>query len=200
MPKISGKDIISETTEKIIRRSVVISSITVLVKVYNVPLNNLKLLDMELPAALFDVVLLVLVAYFTYSLIINWVGDLLAFRLWYRESSIWSEFGTQMKLDKNFIRGGIPLLLRLYHLEKNKKWPIDFSKLDEETRKDYQDFKTNVELYYVRLEHAGTRFSVLSSFGHYYVWIQSFLFPLGLSLVAVYLLIKYGTFTPPPRF
>ena len=85
MPKISGKDIISGTTEKIIRRSVVISSIAVLVKVYNVPLTNLKLLDMELPVALFDVVLLVLVAYFTYSLIINWVGDLLAFRLWYRE-------------------------------------------------------------------------------------------------------------------
>ena len=110
MPKISGKDIISDNTEKIIRRTVVISSITVLVKVYNVPLNDLELLGMELPAALFDVVLLVLVAYFTCSLIVNWVGDLLAFRLWYRESSIWSEFGTQMKLDRNFVRGGIPLL------------------------------------------------------------------------------------------
>ncbi len=200
MPKVSGKDIISDTTEKVIRRTVVFSSITALVKLYNVPLNDLKLLGMELPAALFDVVLLALVVYFTYSLIINWAGDLLAFRLWYRDSSIWSQFGTQMKLDKRFISGGIQLLLRLYHLEKNKEWPTDFNRLDEETREEYTSFKTNVELYCTRLENAGTKFSVLSCFGHYYVWIQSFLFPIGLSLVALYLLMKYGSFTLPPNF
>ncbi len=200
MPKINGKDIISATTEKIIRRSVVISSITVLVKVYNVPLNDLRIIGMELPLALFDVVLMVLVGYFVYSLIINWIGDLLAFRLWYRESSIWSQFGTQMKIDKDFCRGGVPLLLKLYHLEKDKEWPTEFSKLDEKAREDYKDFKTNVQLYCTRLEHAGTRFSALSYFGHYYVWVQSFLFPLGLSLFAIYLLVKYGSFNPPPRF
>ena len=200
MPKVSGKDIISDTTEKVIRRTVVFSSITALVKLYNVPLNDLKLLGMELPAALFDVVLLALVVYFTYSLIINWAGDLLAFRLWYRESSIWSEFGTQMKLDKGFIGGGVQLLLRLYNLEKNKEWPTDFNTLDEKTREEYTNFKTNVELYCTRLEHAGTKFSVLSCFGHYYVWIQSFLFPLGLSLFALYLLMKYGSFALPFKF
>ena len=200
MPKFSGKDIISEATEKIIRRTVVLSSITVLVKAYSVPLNNLKLLDMELPSAVFDVVLLVLVAYFSYSLVINWIGDMLAFRLWYRENSTWSEFGTQIKLDKSFIRGGIPLLLRLHELEKNRRWPTAFAELDDAAKTDYQDFKTNVELYCVRLEHAGTKFSALTIFGHYYVWVQSFVIPLGVSLVAVYLLVKYGNFTPPPRF
>jgi hypothetical protein len=158
MPKFSGQDIISEATEKTIRRSVLLSAVAVLAKVYVVPLNDLKILGMELPAALFDTVLFILVLYSAYSFIINWVGDLFSFRLWYRESSIWSEFGTHMKLDKRFIRGSIPLLLRLHELEKNRQWPAVFSELDENSKKDYNDFKTNVELYCIRLEHAGTSF------------------------------------------
>src|SRR6266480_1935388 len=121
MPKVSGKDLISDTTEKTVRRLVVISAIVALVKLYKVPLNDLKVLGVELPAALFDVVSLALVLYFLYSFLISWLGDIAAFRLWYRESSIWSEFGTNMKLDKTFLHGGLQLLDRLYHLEKNQK-------------------------------------------------------------------------------
>lgn len=55
---------------------------------------------MELPTALFDSVLSVLVVYHMYSLTINWLGDLAAFRLWYTESSIWSDFGGDMRLAK----------------------------------------------------------------------------------------------------
>jgi len=200
MPKVSGKDIISETTEKIIRRLVVISLITILVKAYSVPLGELKVLGVGLPASLFDVVSLALIGYFSYALIISWIGDLLAFRLWYRESSIWSEFETRIKLDKTFIRGGVDLLLKVYHLEKNKEWPSDFSTMDENIRKEYQDFKTNVELYCVRLENAGTKFKALSWFGHYYVWIQSFFIPVALSVIAAYFLFKYGSIFPPSRF
>lgn len=199
MPRISGRDVISESTEKVIRRTMVIGSAAVLVKLYDVPLNDLKVLGIELPAALFDTVLLVLVAYSAYSLILNWSGDLLAFRLWYRESSIWSEFGTNMKLDKTFLRGVTPLLLRLHELEKGRKWPAEFAEMDEISRKEFADFKANAELYCLRLEHAGTRFSILSFFGHYYVWFQSFILPLAICATATYLLVKHGIFAPPTR-
>jgi hypothetical protein len=199
MPKVGGKDIISETTEKTIRRLVVISAVTALVKLYSVPLNDLKVLGVDLPATVFDVVSLALILYFLYSLVINWAGDLAAFRLWYRESSLWSEFGTQIKLDKTFLQGGLPLLKKLYHLEKNQQWPSEFAAADDETKREYQDFKTNVELFILRLEHAGTKFRTLSWFGHYYVWVQSFLIPVGLSTYALYLLFRYGHIIAPPR-
>ncbi len=199
MPKVSGKELISETTEKVVRRLVVTSSVAFFVKAYDVPLQDLKVLGAELPAGLFDIVALALVLYFGYALIISWVGDLLAFRMWYRESSIWSDFGIQMNLDKTFISGGVDLLMRLYSLEKSKEWPPDFASLDAKAKSEYQDFKTNVELYCVRLEHAGTKFRMLSAFGHYYVWIQNFLIPVCCSLLAVYMLLKYGDLRFPVR-
>lgn len=199
MPRVSGNALISETTEKVLKRTLVIASATVLTKFYDVPLNDLKALGMELPAALFDSVLLVLVVYHMYSLTINWLGDLAAFRLWYTESSIWSEFGSNVKLDKEFIRGAAPLMLKLHELEQNRAWPTSFQLLSEEDRRNFADFKTNVELYTLRLEDAGSRFSMLSKFGHYYVWFQSYLFPMALCVGALYLLYEYGTFAPPAR-
>lgn len=197
MPKVSGKDLISDNTEKIARRTVVVSSIVIFVKLYKVPLDDLKLLGMELPAELFDIVSFALVCYFIYSFIISWIGDLLAFRLWFRESSLSGIFGAPMKTDKSFLRGGTELLKKLYCLEKKEKWPSDFSELDEATKKEFQDFKVNVENYINRFEHAGTRFRALSLFGHFYVWIHSFLIPLGIGILAIFLLVRFGIFNPP---
>lgn len=197
MPKLSGKDIISETTEKVIRRTLVISAAAILTKWYEVPLSQLKVLGMDLPATIIDTALLVLVVFSVYSLIINWTGDLLAFRLWFRENAIWSMFNTNMKLDGKFISGGIPLLLRLHQMEKDGKWPVVYSELDDESKKDFESFKTNVELYCTRLDYAGQKFSVLTYFGQYYVWVHSFAFPVGLSIVALYVLVKHGQFILP---
>ncbi len=200
MPKVSGKDLISDATEKSLNKLLLFAAAAILAKTYQIPLGNMKLLSVEIPAAVFDVTLLVLTLYFFYSYIIKWVGDLMAFRLWYREASIWSNFGTNMKLDKHFISGGVDLLKTLSELEKKSEFPETFDKLDAGTRKKYDDFKTNVELYGVRLESAGTKFSSLSAFGHFYVWIQCFAFPVILAVFAIYLLIRYGQFLPPIRY
>jgi len=197
MPNISGKEVISESTEKATGRALVLAGAAILTKLYAVPLNDLKVVGMELPAALIDATLLVLVAYTTYSFLLKWLGDLMAFRLWYRESSIWSEFGTNMKLDRSFLRGAVPLLERVHALETANTWPVDASSIDQATKDGLRDFKTNAELYCARLEAAGTRFTSLSVFGHYYVWVHSFAIPLALSVSAIYLLLTYGSFTMP---
>lgn len=199
MPRVSGKALISETTEKVLGRTLVVASIAVLTKLYDVPLNDLKALGVELPVALVDSVLLVLVLYYMYSLTVNWLSDLAAFRLWYSESSIWSECGSNMKLDKSFIRGALPLMLRLHELDNNGEFPSAKAEVSEQDRQALNDFKTNAELYALRLEHAGTRFSLLTWFGRYYVWIQSYAFPIFWCAFAVYLLLRYGTFAPPVR-
>lgn len=200
MPRVSGKALISDTTEKVINRTLIVASTAILTKLYDVPLNDLKALGMDLPAALVDSVLFILVIYHMYSLTVNWLGDLAAFRLWFTESSIWSDFGSNMKLDKTFLSGAVPLILRLYDYERKAAWPNTYDEIPKEVQQELIDFKTNVELYTVRLEHAGSRFSTLSMFGRYYVWFQSFLFPMTLCAVALYLLFLYGTFTPPARF
>jgi hypothetical protein len=197
MPKFSGKDVITESTEKAITRAMVLAGAGILTKLYAVPLNDLKVLGMDLPASLVDATLLVLIGYTTYSFVLKWVGDLAAFRLWYRESSIWSQFGTNMKLDKEFLRGAVPLLERLNTLETTGDWPASGAAIDDETKKALKDFKTNAALYCLRLEYAGTRFNLLSLFGHYYVWIHSFAFPIALSVAAICLLVRHGTYVLP---
>lgn len=199
MPNISGKSLISETTEKVLARSLVVFSAAILTKLYDVPFKDLKALGMQLPEPLVDTVLLILVIYYMYSLTINWLGDLAAFRLWFKESSIWSQFGSNMKLDKDFIKGVTPLLVRLHEMEKQGNWPADYSKLSDQDKKDLADFKNNAELYTCRLDHAGTRFAVLSWFCRYYVWLQSYVFPMLLSVFALYLLVRYGSFAAPTR-
>jgi hypothetical protein len=47
VPKLSGKDVVSESTEKIARRTLVVGSATALAKLYDIPLAF-----MRLPAAL----------------------------------------------------------------------------------------------------------------------------------------------------
>lgn len=74
MPKFSGRDLISETTEKVIRRIIVLSTITILAKSYRVPLDHMKVFDVELPPALIDTVLLIGVTYLLYSLLIISTG------------------------------------------------------------------------------------------------------------------------------
>jgi hypothetical protein len=195
MPKVSGQEIISVSTEKSFRALVLVAAATILTKAYAVPLDEMSLLGAKLPQSLFDVALLVAVLGLLYVYVVKWLGDLAAFRLWYSESSIWSQFGTNMKLDKNFISGGIQLLLDLHEQQRAGMPPVE--KLPEEMKRRFEEFKTNVELYAVRLDAAGQKFATLSAFGHFYVWVQHFIFPVGLALFAVGLLLRYGSFLPP---
>jgi hypothetical protein len=197
MPSVSGKDLISDITEKAGRRLIVLSSLVILIKLYKVNLEDLSILGLSLPSELFDVVSLCLVLYMIYVLIINWVGDLAAYRLWYSESEIWSQFSTNMKLDGSFINGGTKLLRKLFALEKGGEWPEKFNDIPEDVRKEYEDFKINSELYIARLDAAGKKFGALTKFSSFYVWFQAFLLPIVFSAVAIYLLIRCGSFIPP---
>ncbi len=196
MPKISGQEIISEGTEKSQNRLLIFASAAILAKSYNIPLGEMKFLGVELPSAVFDVALLMLVLWFTYSFLVKWLTDLAAFRLWFVDSSIWSNFGTKMLLDRSYLSGGIELIKSLYLIDKK----IDsIDGIDDDTLKLYQDFELNVKLYSHRLSKVGTKFQVLSLFGHFYLWIQNFAFPILFAVIAIYLLCKYGSFTIPPQ-
>jgi hypothetical protein len=200
MPKISGREVLSEATEKSQARLLLIASVAIVSKAYQLPVEEMKLLDMEFPAAIFDVSMLLLVAWCSYSYLVKWVGDLIGFRLWYSESSIWSQFGTDMKLDKIFISGGIEALKAFHELQRAGLSQDVLKNLADDKKRLYEDFKTNVELYAVRLDHAGKKFKAVSVFGHFYVWIQGFVLPIGVATVAIYLLVKYGTFAAPLQF
>jgi hypothetical protein len=196
MPKLSGNDIISDLTEKYGRRLIAISFITILVKVYDVSLEKLSIFSLNLPPELFNIVALSLVIYFTYALVVNWLGDLAAFRLWFESNNITSEMGTEIKTDKTFINSGVSLIRRLYALEKGGEWPENYEGMEPEVKKEFEEFKLNTELFNVRLEAAGTKFSALSMYGHVYIWFQSFALPVGLGLIALHFLLCAGSIIP----
>lgn|SRR3990167_577448 len=199
MPKISGREVLSETTEKSQVRLFVVTSIAIISKAYQIPVDQIKMLGMEFPAAVFDISIMALVVWYAYSYFVKWVGDLIGFRLWYSESSIWSEFGTNMKLDKTFISGGIQALKAFNEFSRNQISPDQFANLPDDKRKLYEDFKLNAELYGVRLDYAGKKFITISVFGHFYVWVQGFLIPAILTGIALYLLLTFGSFYAPPQ-
>ena len=200
MPKISGREILSELTEKAQSRLLLVTSVAIVSKTYMLPVDDMKMLGMELPAAIFDVSILILVSWYGYNYLVRWIGDLMAFRLWYSESSIWSNFGTNMKLDKSFINGGIEALKAFNEIHQQGIRPDDFAKLSPDKQRLYEDFRTNAELYAVRLDYAGRKFKAISAFGHFYVWVQGFILPMGATSLAIYLLFKYGTFSAPMQF
>lgn len=124
MPRVSGQEIISESTEKTFRALILVSAAAILTKAYDVPLDEMVLLGATLPQSLFDVGLLLATTGLLYTYVVKWLGDLAAFRLWYSESSIWSMFGTNMKLDKTFIDGGVALLRELTRPETSRNGAI----------------------------------------------------------------------------
>lgn len=199
MPKISGREVLSETTEKSQVRLFLVASIAIISKAYQLPVDQIKMLGMEFPAAIFDISILALVVWYGYSYFVKWAGDLIGFRLWYSESSIWSQFGTNMKLDKTFINGGIEALKEFNEFSRNQISPQHFANLPDDKKKLYDDFALNAELYGERLDHAGKKFKAVSAFGHFYVWVQGFVIPAILTGAAIYLLLKYGSFYAPPQ-
>jgi hypothetical protein len=196
MPKLSGDNIISDLTEKYGRRLIAISAITTLVKVYDVNLEKLSILGLSLPPELFNSVALALLIYLIYALIVNWFGDLAAFRLWFDSNNIRSQLGTAMITDKVFISGGAALILKLYALEKGDEWPASYDEMEPEAREEFNQFKRSVELYIVRLEGVGKKFSMLSFYSRIYIWFQSFILPILMSLLALYFLLGLGSIVP----
>lgn len=189
MAKLSGKDLMSRATESSGRRLIGVSSIVILVKAYDVDLGDLSILGLTLPPQLFDVIATAMIAYYVYNLAINWGGDLAAFKLWFSEAQIWSEFKTNIKLGGGFLGGGQRLLIQLFELEHKDSWPENFDDLDEQLRRDYEEYKTNIELFIARLEAAGSNLKSLSRFARFYIWFQSFLFPLAFAIAAGLLLL-----------
>jgi hypothetical protein len=197
MPKVSGKDLISDLTEKNGRRLMVVSFLTLIIKIYNVDLSDFLVFGIKLPSALFDRVAWALIIYFTYALCVNWIVDLAAFRLWFDSNQAFTrEFGTFVRLDKNFIAEGTELLTKLYKLENAQSWE-NFEDLDPDIREKFIDFKTNVQIYCDRLNRVGQQFSSISKYGQFYVWFQSFILPILLALWAIFVLLHSGSFPLP---
>jgi hypothetical protein len=199
MPKISGREVLSETTEKTQTKLLVVAGVAILAKAYQVPVQELKVAGMEFPAAIFDVSMIATLSWLYYSYVIKWGADLIGFRTWYSETTIWTTFGTRTKLDKHFIGEGVKALKAFAELERASLTAEKFNQLPQDKKDLYESFHLNVELYGTRLQHAGTKFKLISSCGHFYVWVQGFIFPTILAATGLYLLVKYGTVTGPAR-
>lgn len=194
MAKIQGTDIISQATDKSSRRLYVLGAVIFLIKFYNVDLDDLSIIGVKLPAALFDLVSLVLLIWGIYQLVINWLVDIVSFQKWYQSRNLWSEFQTNMTIDKDFYSGGKRLLMELHDLKTKGQFPSKDDEISKQVQEDYLDFKTNVELFIMRLEAAGNNFRSVTRWGLYYVWGHAFIIPLAVSVAALITLLIKGSF------
>lgn len=83
-----------------------------------------------------------------------------------------------MKLDRSFISGGIEALKAFNEIQPQGARPDDFAKLSPDKQGLYEEFRTNAEIYAVRLDHAGKKFRAISAFEHFYIWVQGFMLPM----------------------
>jgi hypothetical protein len=78
--KVQGTDILSDVTEKTSRNLKVTAAVVIAVKAFSVPVKDLRILNIDLPATLFDVVSIVVIAYMIIILVLYWRVDYLLWR------------------------------------------------------------------------------------------------------------------------
>ena len=78
--KVEGADILSDVTEKTSRNLKATAAIVIAVKLFNVNLENLEVLNVKLPPNLFDVTSFFLVGYLMVVLVLYWLNDYLLWR------------------------------------------------------------------------------------------------------------------------
>lgn len=81
--KIAEQEVISERTEKSSRFLVTTSSIVILVKLFQVPIEDLSMLGVKAPANLFDLAASLILVYSFTTHLWSWSFDLHTWRNWY---------------------------------------------------------------------------------------------------------------------
>lgn len=188
MAKLGGRDLVSETTQKVVMKAYTVATVIILVKIYDVDIDKIKFLEIEFPGSLVDTGFAILICYYLYSLVLNWYTDFIAFRYWFRENSILSNFQTTLPLDAKFLDGGKELIEKLVELEINGKFPKKFDDLSPEVKNEYASLKQNIELWTVRLNYTKTSFKLVTSIGKFYLVVHSLLIPVILLITAFYLI------------
>lgn len=159
------------------------------VKGFSLDLENLELLNVKLPAELFDVVALAMLAYGAIIYYFNWASDLTAFKKWYREHEIWSQFNTNMKKDRGWYSGGLDLLKSLHEIKEKERANLLDSDVTEEVSEGYEQFVTNAELWIARLEDHQKGFDSISRLGRVYIFGFWGAFPAILTFAAFVVLL-----------
>lgn len=174
--KISGKEITTEWTHKASRNLTTISAVVLMVKFYEVPLENLKILGVSAPAELFDTVAVVLLVYGAWSLIINWIGDLGIWRLWYADHKVkW--YDNREETHAEYLD---------FNARDLKRWVEGEPDGDLETR--LKEIERRVETIDDHLKDAGQKFTVIVWYGWFYVVGQMLILPIGLTISALIVL------------
>ena len=78
--KVQGADILSDVTEKTSRNLKAIAATVIAVKLFDVPVHNLHILNVKIPRDLFDIVTFTLIFYMMIILAIYWQVDYLLWR------------------------------------------------------------------------------------------------------------------------
>lgn len=135
---MQGQEALSTETLRSARRICILSAIVIVVKGYMLPLDDLSLYwGWKFEAHLFDVVALAMLLFGIIVFMYNWIGDVYAYKNWYNTREVWSQFQSNMPIDKSWYSGGVFLILRLYENEDQIRAGACLSQLPKDLQERY---------------------------------------------------------------
>ena len=168
------------------------------IKLYHVPLSDLSILGASLPEGLFDVVAFGMLVFGLLVFGYSWVGDVQGYRKWYDSREIWSQFKTNMPIDRTFYGDGARLIVQLFKRKKEIEEGARIEELPQDVQESYHNFENNIDLFIGRLEAHQNSFRDISNLGKFYVFVIWGAFPFLVVVAALISLICLGTFPLPP--
>ena len=210
--KISGTEIITQSTQNISRNLVIVSSITLLVKYYHVPLDDLKILNVPLPAELFDSVASAIIIFGILSLLIHWSSDVINWRMWVDEGkSLTVLGGGQIKIFKHISEQAskhcnvdIPKIVeRLDKIKGNINETIEINEkqvtrenilqLSNELKKfsaSLEQYSNKISDFEAKLQSVMRNFAIVSWYGRMLIFFYYLLIPLLIASFAILFIHK----------
>jgi hypothetical protein len=177
--RVSGHDVLSERTENSSRFMLIVAASVILVKKYDVKIDDLSFLSVKLPAELFDTAATVVVCYATFSFIQHFLFDVYAWRNWYEDAKIQTWNG-EVEIGR--------------FLQDRHDRLVELITKDECTKQNHDSILSYFGEIKEKINEYNSRVKKISIMGWSYIIVQHFLLPVGAAMWAMWLI--WGSWVP----
>ena len=100
--KVTGADLIDKPTQTAARYCFLVSWTVILVKICELNLQELEILNVPVHSYAFNFVALLLIGFSVLSLTVHWLADLAAWKLWYQKETVnpWLDIAAKNRQDQ----------------------------------------------------------------------------------------------------
>lgn len=185
--KVGGNEVVSLATQRASRTLLVISATILFIVFFDVPIDDLTILGVKAPVTLFDKVAIAVIVYGIWNLIIQWLGDLAAWKFWYEGNKVETIDG--LIPNRQYVMTCIEQAearMNRSHAEYEKQLPESMATLLNHLKSALESADRTYKSVIEQLEKCGRNFSIIHWYGRVLLFGHHFAIPLS---VAIYALI-----------